>query len=432
MLQIFVEQISERLIYTLDFIFKERGLEYALINDPHIFETSDLPRFNYSEKHFDNVATITPATLLFDEELIVYGIHISLFESIECLTFNRVGDPLASIFYVLSRMEEYTSTIEDDHGRFPATNSVLHRFKWLDKAMCDRWAVEILTFLDKNQLISFKNKKHKVDICPTFDIDNAYAYQLKSGVRKLFSSAKDLLRGDKIRISERKLVLKGSAKDPYDTYDYILSIADRGYKINMFWLLGDYAKFDRNISFKDVRHQRLIRKMAQKTTVGIHPSYKSNSYEYYLLNEKERLEVILHRLVEHSRQHYLKLKIPITYPSISTMGIKHDYTMGFAEQPGFRAGTARAFKWFDLAKNKVSDLTIHPFVYMDGTLNEYLNLKPAEAKLVIEKLYKEIQKYGGDFMCVWHNETIGDYGIWKGWKEVLEFTLNLKQKKNEK
>jgi hypothetical protein len=275
------------------------------------------------------------------------------------------------------------------------------------------------------------NHKSEVNIRPTFDIDNAYAYQLKFGWRRWMSVARDILKGDKFRIVERKLVLRGSSKDPYDTYDYILSIAKRGFQVNMFWLLGDYAKYDKNISFKNLRHQRLIRKMNRTTTVGIHPSYKSNSYEFYLLNEKERLEVILNNMVEHSRQHFLKLKIPLTYPSISSMGIKHDYTMGYAEQYGFRAGTARPFKWFDLTKNKVSDLTIHPFAYMDGTLNEYMNLSPEEAKERITKLYHEVERFGGDFVFIWHNETIGDYGKWKGWKAVLEHTLALKNTTHE-
>lgn len=431
MIQIFVEQISERLIYTLDFIFKERELDYCLTNDPQSFIDSSFTKLNYSERHIENVVQLMPSTLLFDEELIVYGIKLGLFEKEECIMFNQVDDPLASIFYILSRMEEYTSTVEDEHNRFPSKNSVMHRFNWLEKAMCDRWAHVFLKFLDHHQLIKYRKKTHSVAIRPTFDIDNAYAYHLKTGVRKLLSTAKDLLKGDRHRMQERESVLKGSVSDPYDTYDYILSIADRGFQVNMFWLLGDYAKYDKNISFKNVRHQRLIRKMARKTTIGIHPSYKSNSYEYYLLSEKERLEVILHHVVEHSRQHFLKLKIPVTYPTISSMGIKHDYTMGYADQAGFRSGTARPHKWFDLTKNRVSDLTIHPFVYMDGTLNEYMNLEPEAAMILIEKLYKEVKKYGGDFLFIWHNETIGDYGKWLGWKKVLEFTLNLNTEKNE-
>ncbi len=430
MILLFVEEISTRLMYTLDFVFKVRGLEYTLTNDFNEFENSIVPRLNYSERYFDGILQLPPASILFDEELTVYGIGSGSFYKENCLTFNDKVDPLASVFYILSRMEEYMTTAEDEHGRFTAENSVLSRFGWLQQAMCDRWAVDFLSFLHVNGLVDFQNKKHTVNILPTFDIDNVFAYQLKHGLRKMLSSVKDLLRGDRFRMNERKLVLQGAVKDPYDTYDYILSIADRGFSVNMFWLLGDYAKYDKNVTFKDTRHQRLIRKMALKTTVGIHPSYKSNSYEYFLLNEKERLEFILNQSVEHSRQHFLKLKLPATYRSISTMGIKHDYTMGYADQVGFRAGTARSFSWFDLRKNSISNLTIHPFAYMDGTLQEYLKLTPSESKLIIASLFEEVKNYGGDFQMIWHNETIGEYGKWKGWKEVLEFTLDLNKTEN--
>ncbi|TNF49732.1 MAG: hypothetical protein EP305_02065 [Bacteroidetes bacterium] len=428
MIQIFVEQITERLIYTLDFVFKERGGDYVLNNDPHSFGNFQGPKLNYSSRHFEEVVQLIPASVLFDEEIIVYGIHSGQFESVDCLSFNKNADPLASIFYVMSRMEEYTSTIEDDHGRFESKNSVLHRFGWLQKAMCDRWAVAFLKFLTSRGLYDFKKKKHEVAIIPTFDVDNAFAYQWKDGIRKWMSTARDMISGNRIRMNEREQVLKGVRIDPYDTYDYILSIADRGFEVKMFWLLGDYAKYDKNISFKDVRHQRLIRNMASKVTVGIHPSYKSNSYEYYLLNEKERLENILHKTVENSRQHFLKMKISKTYPVLKTMGIKHEYTMGYADNVGFRAGTARPHRWFDLNKNAITNLIVHPFSYMDGTLNEYLNLSIEESKEKIYNLFSEIDEFGGDFIFIWHNETIGNYGKWEGWKEVLEHSLSLKNK----
>ena len=159
--------------------------------------------------------------------------------------------------------------------------------------------------------------------------------------------------------------------------------------------------------------------------IGIHPSVKSNSYEFYLHNEIERLESIVKKKVHSSRQHFLVLKFPSTYQTLIGQEITDDYTMGFADHVGFRAGTARPFKWFDLTKNVVTNLTVHPFVFMDGTLNEYMKLNPDEAIKRIDVLYQEVVACGGEYSFIWHNETIGDYGIWKGWSKVFEYSVSL-------
>lgn len=426
MVEIYVDQISERLIYTLDFIFKERGLTYKLNNDFYTFQASSNHKFNYSERHFEEIHQLVPSTLLFDEAIFTYAIGKGLFHEEICLTFNRTVDPLASIFYILSRMEEYTEHRLDEHGRFSSKYSVLSENGWLQKAMSDRWAVDFLNFLSLKVGIDNSFLINYVEIRPSFDIDNAYAYLYKGTIRTNFSIVRDYLKKDKVRIIERKKVFNGSLKDPYDTYDYIEEIVDRGYKVNLFWLLADYAKYDKNISYKRDEFIALIQRMNQKTISGIHPGYRSNSYPLYVGNEKERLESILDDKVEHSRQHFLRLSISKTYSTLLSIGVKHDYSMGYADNVGFRAGTGRPFLWFDLSKNKITDLVIHPFVYMDGTLNEYLKITTTESCQLIDQLYQELKEFGGDFMFLWHNETIGNYNKWEGWKDVLEYTLNLR------
>jgi hypothetical protein len=147
-----------------------------------------------------------------------------------------------------------------------------------------------------------------------------------------------------------------------------------------------------------------------------------------LHQEIERLEEIVTKRIHKSRQHYLKLQFPFSYQTLIDQEITDDYTMGFADIAGFRAGTARAFLWFDLSKNEVTTLRVHPFAYMDGTLNEYLHLSPEDAKNKIKQLHEEVNQYGGDFIFIWHNETLGDKRKWKGWLEVFYYTLDLKNK----
>ncbi|MFZ9586930.1 MAG: hypothetical protein ACO29U_04960, partial [Crocinitomicaceae bacterium] len=140
-----------------------------------------------------------------------------------------------------------------------------------------------------------------------------------------------------------------------------------------------------------------------------------------------RLNLITQKPVTKNRQHFLVLNLPTTYQSLIHQNITDDYSMGYADIAGFRAGTARSFPWFDLEKNDITNLIIHPFSYMDGTLKEYLNLEPHEAKLKIAELFKEVCLHGGQFSYIWHNETIGDYAHWNGWKDVFTYTFNLNQ-----
>jgi hypothetical protein len=429
MIQIFVEQISERLLYTLNFIFKERGIQYRVNNDFQTFSNGDGIRLNYSERVFEQVLQIKPSTLLFDEAIFNYSVDKAMFQKEECLSFNRIADPLASLFYVLSRMEEYYNYIEDQHGRFSSKSSILFKYNWLHKAVCDRWSVAVIEAIESFYKISIPQKTAQVELVPSFDIDNTYAYKLKKGPRKWLSIFRDVLQGNRNRLEERKRVNLGELKDPYDTFSYIESISERGFDVHIFWLVGDYGRFDKNISLSDVRHQELILRMADTTTLGLHPSYSSNTLPSILNNEKDKLEAVLGHQVACSRNHFLKMKIHSTYTNLIRLGFKQDFTMGFADALGFRAGTARPFRWFDLEKNKLTDLIVNPFVYMDGTLNEYLKLTPEVSKMKVYSLYKEVEKYGGNFVFIWHNETIGDYGKWKGWKEVLEYTLDLKRER---
>ncbi len=427
MLTIYVDQISTRLQYTLNFVFEHRGLDFQLTNDFKQFEQLEGWKLNYSGRHFDTIAQLIPSTLLFEETIEPYEITKELFYKEECFCLNGITDPLASIFFTLSRMEEYLSDDKDNLGRFTGKNSLLYQYNWHEKAMCDRWSVDFLYFLKDRCQLKWHPKLSLVESIATFDIDNAFAYLHKNMLRTQLATAKDLLFNRKDRISDRKRVLAGEVKDPYDTFDFIQTLALSGANVLVFWLLGDYGTFDKNIPHTQEDQRALISKMSEFNEIGIHASFGSNDSEYQLSVEMERLYQITNQPVTKNRQHFLMLNLPYTYQALIRQNITDDYTMGYADIAGFRAGTARVFNWFDLHSNDTTSLRVHPFTYMDGTLREYLKLSPTEAKLKIKSLYQEVCQNGGQFSYIWHNETIGDYAHWKGWKDVFTYTVNLNQ-----
>ena len=428
MVIVLVDQITNRNQYIFDFIFAERGIEFELTTDVNDFKASSHSKLNYSTNPIDSSISIVPTTFLLEESIRDVSISKCAFESSICLAFDEEVDVVASIFYIISRYEEYTCNAKDEHGRFPFESSVLCEYGWIESTICDRWAVEIVNYIDDSIIINTTNNRagDKFKVIPTFDIDNAYAYLFKEGSRKVLSTLKDISKGNKERIKERKGVLSGTEKDPYDTYSKIRDIAKKFSATQLFWLTASNGKKDRNVSIENKGIIDLLKSLDSTLTINLHPSYGSFGDVNEIKKEKLALEEVIEHSISASRQHFLRFTLPQTFHEISSIGFTDEYSMGFAEHIGFRSGTARAHYWFDLEKNNQSNLILHPFAYMDGSLNEYMKLSIEESKKKIFKIYAEVCEYGGDFIFLWHNETIGDYGKWKGWSEVLDYTLNFK------
>jgi hypothetical protein len=422
MINIFAEDSTQRLVYTCDFVAACANVGVQVFSDEGAFAKAKGYAINYSERVISSDLSIIPAALLFETGIRNQEIQHGSFGGELCLTFDGKTDPLASIFFVLSRYEEYLPFAPDVHGRFSASGSLSKKMGFLHKLFCDRLVFQIL-----NGLGMAYPKNDSVKLIPTFDIDNAYAYKHKPKWRLFMAHIKDLISGKKEQCKQRSRVLQALEKDPFDTYRIIEEIANQADEVHVFWLLGNYARYDKNIPWKNKALQELIRKVSRFSKAGIHPSYASSSKQMRIQEEKVRLEGVLNQPIQSSRQHFLRLRLPETYRNLLWAGIRHDYTMGFADDVGFRCGTARPHYWFDLEKNETTALVLHPFAYMDGTLLEYLTLTPEEACRTIEALYREVEQFGGHFVCIWHNETIGENGKWKDWRRVLDFTITLNE-----
>jgi hypothetical protein len=115
--------------------------------------------------------------------------------------------------------------------------------------------------------------------------------------------------------------------------------------------------------------------------------------------------------------------MPASYSNAIKAGIEEDYSMGYPEEPGFRAGIARPFFFYNLIDDIQTNLKIVPFQVMDGTLSDYKNFDRDKSMEVISKLISETRKVGGLFVSIWHNTSLLDNEECKGWREVFEFMI---------
>lgn len=413
---------SARWKYTLDFICREREIDYRFMDDRDEFNKIEGVKVNCEESNSSGGVFQLFSPIL--EEDTVGERYLGRED--ESPTLNGQIDYVGAVFYLLSFYQEYITEEKDEHGRFPGSASMLKRLNWLERPMADIWAEKWLhsVFSFYQQKIDFPEKSPR--IIPTFDIDNAYAFQHKGFFRNVLAYAKDKIRLDFTRVIRRITWAMGKAKDPYDTFAQILNIA-KTKEVKVFWLTASSGGKDNNLSISKPAIQQLIFELGKQVSMGIHPSYASEFGTKNGLAEKNELAQIVRKDVTDARMHFLRLNMPTTYRSLLSVGILRDHTVGFADEVGFRIGTAREVSWFDLEKNELTPLRLQPFVYMDGTLLEYKKYEPEKAKVIIRNLYDEVKKHGGNFEFLWHNETIGDFGKWKGWSSVLDYSLNLNE-----
>lgn len=428
MILIYTEELNPRIEYISRLIFStilQNEVSFTVKSSE--FLKSQLPKLNYSYEKFGDEFYIKPHRFLHCKALIQpniqpvwYNGEKYFFESSK--DSDLPFDPLSASFYLVTRYEEYLEFEKGKYNRFQAKESILEKYGLLKKPVVNIWA-RLMGEKMKERYPEIQIPEPKFYFLPTIDVDNAWAFSNKGLWRTFGALAKSAVKGNFPEVNQRIKVLRGTEKDPYDTFRYLDEVFNGNEdKILFFFLLGDYKRFDKNISWNNKSFQKLIRETAGKYTVGIHPSYSSSKKKgkKKLIAEIGRLKKITGSEVIKSRQHFLRLKFPRTYRRLINAGILEDYTMGYASQTGFRAGICTPYFFYDVKREAVTSLEIIPFQIMDVTLRHYLKLKPEDAIAEIEALIQEVKKVGGTFSAIWHNETVNDEGEWKGYREVFE------------
>jgi len=416
-----------RLRYALNRTFEGLADSVGLTNSREEFDSSDGLKLWYAEDQGpDDVASIHPSTILWNDEIKPLRPGIVYWNSIPFPDLDSSGrfDPVACIFFLLSRYEEYTATAWDEHGRFSGHQA------WggpdaIALPLVDHWRLCVFELLKMRQpLLRWNTPAFRT--VATIDVDSAFAFRYKGVRRTAGALLLDALRGKWRQAVERARCVLTDQQDPFDTYDDIIEYCEQHrIELKTFFLLANRSKFDINVHYQNEQlHERIQDFRDAGATVGIHPGYRSHERIETLEHEIERLASILGKKVMHSRQHFLKFRLPESYQRLIACGIQHDHSMGYADVPGFRAGTCRAFLWFDVQRNQETTLIIHPVIVMDSTLNTYMKLTSEQSMSIIDKLKLEVQNVGGDFTSLWHNETLAERGIWKGWSAVWKHALH--------
>lgn len=395
MMLIYIPAPSPRVQYVFDFVLRESlGIDYELTSNLDFFNLADNSiKWSYGE-NISNVPSLPAVTLLWetnvDHQECVKIIQEDLIPIFETENYGEVNfDILASIFYLISRYEEYLPCVKDQHGRFVAIQSIAYQYGFLETAMVNRYILWLAKWLRK-KFTSLDVKMSKPRALMSVDIDHPFY-------------TKDVSLGKWIKRSLKEFSFL-SETDKYDTSDFILdSLGDLP---SIFFILCP-----KNPSDMDHFNQRdseaftaMIRKLRAKTKMGIHPSYYAE--ERNLLEEElSWLSAYHERPLKSARFHYLRFDIETTPHLLIKAGIQNDFSLGYGTHAGFRTSCSLPFYLFDLKKNRKTNLKIYTPCIMDSVF-KYGELEGFEEKS--NQMIEEVKNYGGVFMPIFHNDIVTD------------------------
>lgn len=403
---IFVPKITPRVAYTLEFVFAEiLQLPFSISQDKEIFNSSeDTVKWSYGEE-IAGYPFLPAIELLFENTISPQKTTKIQHEYIEPIFKTGEGlgfDIFASIFYHISRYEEYLPSVVDTHGRYAAYQSILSEYKQLDKAVVNRYVQWIRAWLVKN-FPHLTIKKPSSSILFSIDVDHPFYTKDVRLDRKIWRGIKDLA--------------DGLQKDRFDTYDFILDNLGALPSIFFFLCPKSPSAMDNYNSRESEAFVSLIRHIKQKSKIGIHPSYYA--VEKGLLTEETHwLSQVHERPIKSSRYHYLKNSVERSYSVLVEAGIQHDFSMAYGNISGFRSGTSLPFYYFDLKKNQKTNVLIYTPCIMDSTY-EYGLQENFEDQF--KKLFQEIKEYGGVFLPIFHNDILSK----EEWKTQFITSINL-------
>ena len=382
--------------YTLQLIADNKGVEFAYLNHAPTSDiqiTNDLDSGiplclsfyqNLTSRNFDELKQMSKGSYHF-------------------YSTDGKKDYLASIFYLVNCIQEYSETKGDQYGRYPYLESIQKRENTLQQNTVQHLIDE---FTATHPVLSkLKTAKRKSAFFLTHDIDTVYGAKNQNGDH--------VLKTHQYHKIPKLLWNHYIATPEWINMDKIMAIEQQyGFTSTFYWLVQK-DKENADYEINDPLIQKQIQHIKEKGfEIGLHKSLRETSFteEISLLG----LPAI------GQRYHFLKFNLPRAWSELEQAEIKLDTSLGFSEDFGFRNSYGLPFMPFDLTQNRVYDLIEVPMNIMDGTFF-YHNKTLAQAENVLIDWFDK-NKENTVFTINFHNNFFDDM-LYAGYDKLYNILL---------
>ena len=431
MVLVYTHKITPRLRYTFEYCF-EMVLEipFELTTDITDFVAHSGIKMSYTERILGEEFFVESHPLLFQKTIQPIEIDVKHWEK-ELPCFFDTGkdssipfDVFAAIFYLITRYEEYSPHRLDESGGFSFSESIAFKNNFLTFPVVDRWLFKFwgqITATHSHPISHRKNYR----FLPVFNIVAPYRYKHKSFFDNIFGFCYDFF-SLKFRISFRRFAtMIRYKKDPYDIYNTIIKYKkEQKIDIHCFFLVCQNPYLSKKSPLKNYKYPSLMKKLADYLPVGLMSFYKPFINNELLEKETKHLAGILHHSTDKYTQMDTHLIFPDTYRNLLRVGIKKDFSMGYADALGFRAGTCTPFYFYDLAFEQKTRLKIYPFCMSDEILKNK-GYTPEQAFQKTAEIQARVRAVSGVFIPVFRPSILSDYNRWQGWQSFFTRLLKM-------
>ena len=405
--------LTSRIKYIFNFIFKDiLKTEVEFTGNKDYFLQSENAKISYADEPLGDELHFKSSSLLLSNKVEEIGLKTTMFgEYIVPFPVQQSAlpfDVFAASFFLISRYEEYLHQKKSDQD-FKAKSS--HQTKWriLNRPIIDEWALILKNMIRKKYpALQFQDKKFLNQPIINFtlkpDVPLKFFPKTKFIINAVFNKEQkylshifDNLTG--LGLNEEKVMAQ---------LDQLLHKTKAVYFINFPEDIKNKLNYSKASKFLKGRAVGLLRPCTHDKDQSV------------LINGLKKLKKINAGNVNLMSQQLEVLKLPTCYLQLLSAGITSDYSMGYADTLGFRAGTCTPFCWYDLQLEKITPILVKSYCINDSTL-QYLSV--AEAKKAIEDYIDAVKLVDGDFYSSWQLKSLSENAKFKKWKSVFHDML---------
>jgi hypothetical protein len=347
---------------------------------------------------------------------------------------KREPDWLAEIFEWVSCADEYSVRERDGVGRIPFTASYVGRHNLDPRQPYGAVAMAFLQgaiarlkpqcrLTPQSPSLStqhFLVNTHDVDFLPSRRRDSCYQLA-KNAVISLL-----LYKSAGVAAAQMKgaMGVAFGARDPLNQIPF-LAEEERSQQVtaSYYFLSRKEHRRDSNYSIDQSATVSLMHSLEDsgEMEVGVHGSYRSMEQPDGLAAEFDQVRKLGFHPIG-GRQHWLRFTVPQLVQAVRRAGAVYDASIGWPDNPGYRAGACFAFPPYDFERESPAPFLEIPLVVMDRTAMASRSTRGSGPDAVSEVLALS-RRYGwGGISVLWHPTAFGG-GQYP--EEVGDFFWNL-------